>query len=415
MFWLIEDTDKIDILCRIRHKNVYVDILPVSHTHHAQENEICAIYFKPTQNDKGYILPINHNDTINLPLDLVQDVLDSIETIHVHDKKEFLHYFTHKNIACPIPGTHIKLPSYTSTHEYFYRLYPNRPDVNTIIPIVKHYEWFEQRFNSLPETNTTHFYNKASIVYNMLERSGISVNTSDYKRCFEKDDVQRAYTHYNLNTTTTRPSNTFGGINFNTLSKDNGERECFIPSNDIFVELDVSAYHPILLSHLVGHDFNGEDVHKYFANLYQVDYHKAKEITFQQLYGGIWKQYENLIYFKKVKKYTDTLWAQFTNHGYIECPMSQYKFERDNLEEMNPQKLLNYVLQNYETATNVKLMWKIFRVLRGKNTKLILTVYDSFLFDVDESETDTMSQIIDIFKQQKLNVKSKVGTTYNFK
>ena len=209
MFWLIEDVSKVETLCRIRHKNVYVDILPVSHTHHAQENEICAIYLKPTQNDKGYILPVNHNDTINLPIDLIQSVLDSIETIHVHDKKEFLHYFTHKNIACPVPGIHTQLPLHTPTHEHFYRLYPNRADVNTIIPIVKHYEWFEQRFAALPETNTTHFYNKASIVYNMLESSGISVNTSDYMRYFQRDDVQRVYTHYNLNTTTTRPSNTF--------------------------------------------------------------------------------------------------------------------------------------------------------------------------------------------------------------
>ena len=410
MFWLIEDTDKIDILCRIRHKNVYVDILPISHTHHAQENEICALYLKPTQNDKGYILPINHNDTINLPLDLIQNVLDSIETIHVHDKKEFLHYFTHKNIACPVPGVHIKLPPHTPTHEYFYRLYPNRADVNTIIPIVKHYEWFEHRFAMLPETNTTHFYNRAAIVYNMLERSGISVNTSEYMRCFGKDDVQRAYTHYNLNTTTTRPSNTFGGINFNTLNKDNGERECFVPNNDTFIELDVSAYHVVLLAHLVGYD-----VHHYFANLYNVDYHKAKEITFQQLYGGIWKQYENLVYFRKVKEYTDTLWHQFNTQGYIECPLSQYRFERDKLDEMNPQKLLNYVLQNYETATNVKLMWSIFKLLRGKNTKLVLSVYDSFLFDVDESETETMSQILDVFKQCNLTVKAKAGNTYNFK
>jgi hypothetical protein len=53
---------------------------------------------------------------------------------------------------------------------------------------------------------------------------------------------------------------------------------------------------------------------------------------------------------------------------------------------MNPQKLLNYVLQNLETSTNVIILYEIFKILRGKNTKLILYVFDSFLFDVDESE-----------------------------
>ena len=60
-------------------------------------------------------------------------------------------------------------------------------------------------------------------------------------------------------------------------------------------------------------------------------------------------------------------------------------------------------------------MWKIFKLLRGKNTKLVLSVYDSFLFDVDESETETMSQILDVFKQCNLTVKAKAGNTYNFK
>ena len=42
-----------------------------------------------------------------------------------------------------------------------------------------------------------------------------------------------------------------------------------------------------------------------FAKMYKVDYKKAKEITFKQIYGGIWKEYEELEFFKKVKVYTE--------------------------------------------------------------------------------------------------------------
>ena len=84
------------------------------------------------------------------------------------------------------------------------------------------------------------------------------------------------------------------------------------------------------------------------------------------------------------------------------------------MDNMNPQKLLNYVLQNLETANNVLILWDIFKVLRGKNTKLVLYVYDSFLFDVDESETDMLEKINNIFKEFKLNTKSKKGKNYNF-
>jgi hypothetical protein len=33
---------------------------------------------------------------------------------------------------------------------------------------------------------------------------------------------------------------------------------------------------------------------------------------------------------------------------------------------------------------NVVILWEILKLLRGKNTKLVLYVYDSFLLDVDE-------------------------------
>ena len=80
---------------------------------------------------------------------------------------------------------------------------------------------------------------------------------------------------------------------------------------------------------------------------------------------------------------------------------------------MNPQKLLNYVLQNLETANNVLILYEIFKILRGKNTKLVLYVYDSFLFDVDESEIDTIEQIKQVFKDKKLQIKIKKGKNYN--
>jgi hypothetical protein len=129
---------------------------------------------------------------------------------------------------------------------------------------------------------------------------------------------------------------------------------------------------------------------------------KAKEITFKQLYGGIWKEYETLDFFRQVKAYTDDLWKTFNTNGYIKCPISDYKFVKNDLENMNPQKLLNYVLQNLETANNVLILYEIFKILRGKNTKLVLYVYDSFLFDVDESEIDTIEQIKQVFKDKKV-------------
>jgi hypothetical protein len=177
--------------------------------------------------------------------------------------------------------------------------------------------------------------------------------------------------------------------------------------------MDISAYHPTLLANLLDYTFDSLDIHGSFATMYNVDYAKAKEITFKQLYGGVWKEYQGLEFFQKVIAYTDDLWESFNHTGYIKCPISDYKFYNNELENMNPQKLLNYVLQNLETATNVNILYEIFKVLRGKNTKLVLYVYDSFLFDYDESEPDVMLQILGIFNKYKLQVKTKKGTNYD--
>ena len=415
MYWLVEDQNKIDILCKIQYKEAYVEIIPTSHSLHPIENSICALYIKPLNSLKGYIIPINHSETINFDIEEGEKILNSIEKIYVRDKKEFLHYLQLKNLQQPPPTSTTYIPELTPAHTYLYNKYTNLKHLNPLVPIVKHYEVCEQNYKNFKLGVPNPFYhNKASLAFGMLEQTGIKVDTTLFKQCFNKDVDGYVYTKYNLNTTTTRPSNTFRGINYSALNKDNGERKCFIPRNNHFIEMDISAYHPTLLSNLCNYDFDDVDVHKSFAKMYGVEYAKSKEITFKQIYGGIWKEYENLPFFQKVKVYTNELWEKFQREGYIECPISGHKFERDKLDNMNPQKLLNYLLQNLETSTNILILWDIFKLLRGKNTKLVLYVYDSFLLDFDENEEDIIEKIHDVFKDKKLQIKTKIGKDYSF-
>jgi hypothetical protein len=412
MYWLIEDIEHIETICRIKHQEAYVDLIPCSHTLHPVENEICAIYLRPKNDTKGYIIAINHSETINFDLEVVERVLNSIEKIYVRDRKEFLHYFPIKHCYQPPPSPHTYIPQLTQAHTQLYSRYPEIQNLNTIVPIVKHYEVCEQNYTNYEKIRFNPFYNKAALVFNQLERAGIKVDQSKFDQYFDREVNEFIYTQYNLNTLTTRPSNAFGGINFSALDKNNGERECFIPRNSSFIEMDISAYHPTLLANLLDYTFDSSDIHGSFAKMYGVDYTKAKEITFKQIYGGIWKEYRELPFFQKVTAYTDDLWDSFDRNGYIRCPISNHRFLKSELENMNPQKLLNYVLQNLETANNVNILYDIFKILRGKNTKLVLYVYDSFLFDYDNSEPDVMLKILGIFNKYKLQVKTKQGTNY---
>jgi hypothetical protein len=415
MYWLIEDIKHIETICRIRYQVAYVEVIPTSHNLHPIENDICAIYIRPKDDSKGYIIPINHSETINFDLEVVEKVLNSIECIYVRDRKEFLHYFPIKHSSQPSPSPHTYIPQLTQAHTHVYNKYPNLQDLNTIVPIVKHYEVCEQNFANYEKIRFNPFYNKAALVFNQLERAGIKVDQTKFEQYYDRQVNEFVYTQYNLNTLTTRPSNTFGGINFSTLNKDNGERECFIPRNDFFIEMDISAYHPTLLANLLGYDFGDVDIHSSFAQMYGVDYAQAKEITFKQLYGGIWKEYRELEFFQKVQSYIDDLWDSFNYGGYIKCPISDHKFIKRELEDMNPQKLLNYVLQNLETANNVHILYEIFKILKGKNTKLVLYVYDSFLFDVDKNEKEVLKEIAEVFKNKQLQIKIKKGKNYNLK
>jgi len=68
-----------------------------------------------------------------------------------------------------------------------------------------------------------------------------------------------------------------------------------------------------------------------------------------------------------------------------------------------------------ETSVNCLVLWDMFRILRGYKTKLVLYTYDSFTFDLDDSETEVIEKIREVFKKYKLNIKEETGYDYNFK
>jgi len=418
MYWLIENQNQLEELYSSDLEEAFIEIIPYSNGIHPVENQICAVYIRPLNSTKGYIASISHSEMLSLDIREVKRLISKFKRIYVRDKKEFLHYFILQNLYDITLQQPTYIPEYTQTHSWFYNKYKDKKDINRIIPIVKHYEYCEKTFNNLKnriDEPINEFYNnKATVVFNAIERSGIQVDREKFESRFHLLDSDTVYSQFNFKTLTTRPSNRFKGVNYAAINKTNGDRQCFIPSNDLLFELDISAYHPTLLANLIGYDFCGRDIHQAFAEMYQVDYKKAKELTFKQLYGGVFDQYKDLEFFKKVQVYTDDMWARFQNEGLVECPVSKHIYKNDVLMDMKPQKLLNYVLQNLETATNVRILWEIFKVLRGKNTKLILYTYDSFLFDLDNSERELLKEVIKIFKKYKLQVKHSYGDTYDF-
>jgi|TARA_B110000495_G_scaffold197695_1_gene208378 hypothetical protein len=419
MFWLVESKIQFEQFSNANWKDVFIEIIPSSYLLHPTQNGICALYIKPLVSTKGFIVPLHHSETLNIDMTDINAMLQKFNSIYVRDKKEFLHYLPLKGLFDINQQNPPYIPELLQTHNIFNKRYPNKKNINKIIPIVKHYEYCEEIYNNLKdkinEPINDFYNNKVSMVFNSIERSGIRVNREKFQSHFHDVDGEFIYTQYNYKTLTGRPSNKFKGVNYAALNKENKSRESFIPRNDSFYEFDIGAYHPTLLAKLVGYDFGNEDIHSAFAKMYGVDYKKAKELTFKQLYGGVFDQYKDLEFFKKVQVYTDNLWKEFNEKGWIECPISKHRFVKEKLDEMKPQKLLNYLLQNLETAMNVHILWEIIKLLQNKKTKLVLYTYDSFLFDVSKEEVEILDEIKELFNKHKLQIKTCYGNNYNFK
>lgn len=427
MYWLIETEEQLEELKNKHIKKAFVEIIPYHHNYHPSLSEISLIFIKPFIDDKGYMLCLCHNEAFSLDKTLIDALLTSIDELYVINKKQKLYHLPYKNLydLTYLMPDNFKYPD-NLVYNHFYSKHSNVSDLNRIIPVTKHYEYCEDLFNSLQKylplsyPKEYQFLNsKAPLAFLGIEINGLNLNKEIFNTHFHPIHPEysisenKIFTEYNLYTTTKRPSNSFNGINFAALPKETGARESFIPQNDILIEFDISAYHPTLAAKLIDFDFE-DNVYSEFSKNYGVSYEDAKEIIFKNLYGGIKQEYSHIEFFKKISMFIDKLWDDFNYGGFIECPISGYKFYKDKLNDMTPQKLFNYLLQHLETATNIEILWDIHKLLRGKKTKIVLYVYDSFLFDLDKKEKNLLLEIQQIFESRKLNIKIAQGADYSF-
>ena len=421
MYWLVEDEEQLNVLINSSYKKAFIEVIPFNDTIHPVQNHVSLVYIRPIEASKGFMVCITHSECLNALNTRIIDLLNKFETLYCRDKKEILHYFPIKTLYDVTPPPHTYIRPTTQTHDLYYRQHKDNPELNLIIPIVKHYELCETIFRDLKaninieKTKYDEFFNsRVSVVFNAIERSGIRIHNDTFSEYFHAVDGEYVNTQFNLKTTTTRPSNKFKNVNYAALNKENGCRKSFIPRNNRLVEIDISAYHPSLAARLINYEFATNDIHSHFATLYNVNYKKSKELTFKQLYGGVFESYKKLEFFQGIEKYVGDNWKKFQSDGFIECPVSGYRYEKEKLQNMNPQKLFNYVLQNLETSMNVRILWDMFCILRNCKTKLVLYTYDSFLFDLDDSEKNILEEIRNVFKKYKLNIKEIEGYDYNF-
>lgn len=312
---------------------------------------------------------------------------------------------------------------------HYTRQYQSCHKVNELVSLYKHEEIaltiMEESWVKNIQPGLTFYQQHLLDVFHNIEKNGLCIDVDKFTARFGDTlsrDGNRSYTQYNYYTTTGRPSNRFGGINFAALNKDDETREAFIaPEGHTLVELDFNSYHPRLIAQLIGYDFGTDNVYEHLAQHYsnsdnptqdQID--AAKEATFRQIYGGIQQQYLHIPFFAKVNDLARYLWKRMEDKDYIESPISGRRLVMSNYQDITVYTLFNYFIQMYETESNVLVLSKIHELLKDRETKPVLYTYDSILFDVKNEELDylletVIPQSIDL---DKFPIKIKQGISY---
>jgi len=441
--------DFTDFLSNYQSSNVVLIPILADENLHPQNNKLISLYIYLINHDESYLLCFDHDEGNNLNIQIL-DRLDNDKIKYVYNKKLFLHI--HKftglvdvNLANHyLTGKPLSIPDVTTTAHNFYNIkFENHKNKNKIVPLVKHIESCEHMKNELMEIikkydweltfgdDSFWFLNNIAIEnLQKLESSGLHVDKKVFDKEYDKTKYKHVspdnliYTEYNIYTTTGRPSNRFGGINFAALDK-NGARKPYVSrfgAKGMLVEFDYDAFHLHLISKLVGEKIPRMNAHTHFGKQYfkkktlsTEEYEKSKEISFGMLYGGVRKEYEDVPYFAKVKISIKELWKQYKKDGYITSMISGKRLSYQASTDLNPQKLFNYIIQTTEMEYSMIVLDNINKYLADKKTKLILYTYDSFLFDfhIDDGK-ELLEEIESImeFKKQ-FAVKVKRGTNYS--
>jgi len=436
MYYLIETQDQLERFFEDEGSECYLQFITNNDEVHPKLQSLCALYIYSFSKEKGFIINLDHPEAFELKLPL--KYLKSYTNIFVKEKiKALLHipslpYTDIQSIYYLLKNEPLEPLPKTPTHTFYERKF-GANNVNKIIPLAKHYESLTNEFDALYPYIINYKSEESNKWYNeiltptlaKMVSEGFKINDTFNKHfdINEKFSVRdsKIYGWYNFCTTTGRPTNNFNSVNFSALKHDTGERDSFEADNDVLIEMDFEGYHPRIIAFLANHTLDkNESIHTQLAKMYfetdEIDaemYKQSKELTFQQMYGGINKKYLKHEYFAKTQQFIDKLWQEFNEVGYVKTAIARRRLLKDNYKNMTPQKLFNYYIQTFETEYNITLLSRIFQYLEGKKTKMVLYVYDSMLFDfaLDDGK-ETLQWLRDTISSD-FPTKIKRGYTYS--
>jgi len=413
---------------------------------HVMNNRISFIYVKSKTNE--WVINVNNGDGLGIKVEALEQLLNTTQTQLIFNYKSI------SQILNFTKGFDIDLARFieygyndvelgdNQLNQFYKSKFKGELYLNDSIPMVKQIELIRQyvsKFSININKNSVNYIDDATTAFSYIESSGLKVD-GDYRLTFNSvhlTDDNMVYTEYNLMTSTLRPSNRHGGVNYAALKKDTGVRKAFISRFDggELISCDFEAYHPRLLLDIIYQmklnsnidmkkmqwmkDFYGSrlDFYTWIGNQMGIsDRNEVKTLIFQNLYGGIRSELLHIPFFKEIQHLTDLLYETVAKNKCMFTHSYHIQFNEERFEPINPAKVLNYYIQSYETERNIRKILKIKEKLEGKLTKLILYTYDAFVFDVHPTEKQYLySDIIPLLRGGfgRYEVKTTTGKNYD--
>jgi hypothetical protein len=386
-----------------REPHVYVPVMRDIHYHRIENQILCVgITF---QSNETFVVSVTHDDSTTFPIEPTPFSKNHLYLL------ASLYERGHE-----LPSLQKEYTSYiASTHSVL----GNFVDINKTVPLTV---WNDVLIRY--STQLTHLLNDQPTfteniirVLQMIEDNGLYVDREKLAARFDKKILRSfkgnfVYSEYNVFTTTGRPSNRFGGINFSALNKSDDTREMFISryTDGVLVQMDFEAYHLRLIANHLGISLPETSVHTELAKIYfNTDnitdemYDQSKKKTFNLLYGIVDNDY-SIELFDKIYEFR----KQFENSSLVTLPSGITV----SVDDPNSSKLFNYYMQSLEIVKTIPKLEKVLSFLNNTDSKLVLYTYDSILLDMKTPNLDIISGVKAILEEGNFPVRTTHGKNY---
>jgi DNA polymerase I-like protein with 3'-5' exonuclease and polymerase domains len=402
---------------RLQEETAYVYPVAVDAFLHPVQNKLSSLHFR-FEDGTFYTVSINHPDAPHFEIDLSRayklvtlyqkELRHLTNAINVIDLATVLHL---NNDVIPIYREFYTMGIHQIKNQFkFKNLHYSIPLtswVETAEAFLQHCEHLHKRYESMELDPSFQFINQITIpTLANIEKSGI----------YTTDGM--VYSDYNIYTSTGRPSNAFGGINFAALNKNDGSREKFISrfgENGTLVQFDYEAFHLRLAGKLMDYQLPPTSLHTYLAQQYygvdevtEEQYEESKARTFALMYGQS-DDTGGVEFFQKIKGYSSKLWDEYRQNGFVLSGTGR----KVTLVDSSKNKVFNYMMQLTETEEAISRVEDVYRFLGMYESKVILYTYDAILLDVHNDELNSMDNVSKLLSAGGYPVRQYRGHNYN--